>query len=81
VVTKLDRLARSVKHLLEITERVEAKKATLRILGSGIDTATPNGRLMLNLLGSIAQFEREITLFNTSVEKPHRPAMSLSPES
>jgi DNA invertase Pin-like site-specific DNA recombinase len=62
VVTKLDRLARSVKHLLEITERVEAKKATLRILGSGIDTATPNGRLMLNLLGSIAQFEREIML-------------------
>lgn len=62
VVTKLDRLARSVKHLLEITERVEAKRATLRILGSGIDTATPNGRLMLNLLGSIAQFEREIML-------------------
>jgi DNA invertase Pin-like site-specific DNA recombinase len=62
VVTKLDRLARSVKHLLEITERLEAKNATLRILGMGIDTATPNGRLMLNLLGSIAQFEREIML-------------------
>lgn len=62
VVTKLDRLARSVKHLLDITERLEAKKATLRILGMGIDTATPNGRLMLNLLGSIAQFEREIML-------------------
>lgn len=62
VVTKLDRLARSVKHLLDITERLEAKGATLRILGMGIDTATPNGRLMLNLLGSIAQFEREIML-------------------
>lgn len=62
VVTKLDRLARSVRHLLEITERLEAKGATLRILGMGIDTATPNGRLMLNLLGSIAQFEREIML-------------------
>ncbi|MDO9639810.1 MAG: recombinase family protein [Pseudotabrizicola sp.] len=62
VVTKLDRLARSVKHLLEITERVEAKGATLRILDAAIDTATPNGRLMLNLLGSIAQFEREIML-------------------
>lgn len=62
VVTKLDRLARSVKHLLEITELLEAKSATLRILGMGIDTATPNGRLMLNLLGSIAQFEREIML-------------------
>jgi DNA invertase Pin-like site-specific DNA recombinase len=62
VVTKLDRLARSIKHLIEITERLEAKGATLRILGMGIDTATPNGRLMLNLLGSIAQFEREIML-------------------
>lgn len=62
VVTKLDRLARSVKHLLELTERLEAKGAALRILGMGIDTATPNGRLMLNLLGSIAQFEREIML-------------------
>lgn len=62
IVTKLDRLARSVKHLLEITERLEAKKATLRILDASIDTATPNGRLMLNLLGSIAQFEREIML-------------------
>jgi DNA invertase Pin-like site-specific DNA recombinase len=62
VVTKLDRLARSIKHLIEITGRLEAKGATLRILGMGIDTATPNGRLMLNLLGSIAQFEREIML-------------------
>jgi DNA invertase Pin-like site-specific DNA recombinase len=62
IVTKLDRLARSVKHLLEITERVEAKGAALRILGMGVDTATPNGRLVLNLLGSIAQFEREIML-------------------
>lgn len=62
VVTKLDRLARSVKHLLEITEALEAKGASLRIIGLGIDTATPNGRLMLNLLGSIAQFEREIML-------------------
>jgi DNA invertase Pin-like site-specific DNA recombinase len=62
VVTKLDRLARSVKHLLELTEQLESKGAALRILGMGIDTATPNGRLMLNLLGSIAQFEREIML-------------------
>ena len=62
VVTKLDRLARSVKHLLEVPERLEAKGATLRIIGMGIDTGTPNGRLMLNLLGSIAQFEREIML-------------------
>ena len=62
VVTKLDRLARSVAHLVEITGHLEAKGVALRILDAGVDTATPNGRLMLNLLGSIAQFEREIML-------------------
>ena len=62
VVTKLDRLARSVGHLLDITKEIEAKGSSLRILDIAIDTSTPNGRLMLNLLGSIAQFEREIML-------------------
>ena len=62
VVTKLDRLARSVAHLLEVLEEVEAKGASLRILDMSIDTGTPNGRLMLNILGSVAQFEREIML-------------------
>src|ERR1700722_16106778 len=37
-------------------------KSTLRILGMGLDTATANGRLMLNVLGSVAQFEREVML-------------------
>jgi DNA invertase Pin-like site-specific DNA recombinase len=62
VVTKLDRLARSVAHLLEILEAIDAKGASLRILDMAIDTITPNGRLMLNILGSVAQFEREIML-------------------
>lgn len=62
IVTKLDRLARSVAHLNELVARLETKKVNLRILGLGLDTGTPTGRLMLNLLGSIAQFEREIML-------------------
>ncbi|MBW7055992.1 recombinase family protein [Paracoccus bogoriensis] len=62
VVSKLDRLARSVAHLNEIVKEIEGKGASLRILDMSIDTGTPNGRLMLNLLGSIAQFEREIML-------------------
>lgn len=62
VVTKLDRLARSVGHLAELVKRLEQKKVSLRILGMGVDTATPTGRLMVNLLGSIAQFEREVML-------------------
>jgi len=62
VVTKLDRLARSVPDLVKITERLEEKGASLRILDMNLDTNTPTGRLMLNLVGSIAQFEREIML-------------------
>jgi len=62
VVTKLDRLARSVADLCVIVAQLEKKGIALRILGLGMDTSTPSGKLMLNLLGSIAQFEREIML-------------------
>ena len=62
LVTKLDRLARSITHLGEIVARLERKKVALRILNLNLDSATPTGRLMLNLLGSVAQFEREILL-------------------
>ncbi|WP_170477033.1 recombinase family protein [Ruegeria arenilitoris] len=62
IVTRLDRLARSVPHLLEILDTLAAKGATLRILGMGIDTGTPTGKLMLTILGGIAEFEREIML-------------------
>jgi DNA invertase Pin-like site-specific DNA recombinase len=62
VVTKLDRLARSIRDLCAIVDRLEAKGVSLRILGMGLDTATANGRLMLNVLGSVAQFEREVML-------------------
>lgn len=62
VVSKLDRLARSIGALVEIVERLEKKQVTLRILNLGIDTGNASGRLMLNLLGGVAQFEREIML-------------------
>lgn len=62
VVTKLDRLARDTKHLLELVEALTAKGVTLRIVNLSIDTSTPTGKLMLNMLGSIAQFEREMML-------------------
>jgi DNA invertase Pin-like site-specific DNA recombinase len=62
VVTRLDRLARSIRDLCSIVDRLEAKGVSLRILGMGLDTATANGRLMLNVLGSVAQFEREMML-------------------
>lgn len=62
IVTKLDRLARSMQDLMKIVETVHRKKAALRILNMNLDTGTPTGRLMLNLLGSIAQWEREMML-------------------
>lgn len=62
VVTKLDRLARSMADLIDISKRIEKKKAGLRILSMQLDTATANGRLMMNVLGSVAQFERELML-------------------
>lgn len=62
VVTKLDRLARSVKDLITISERIEAKKAALRILDMALDTSKPNGRMMMTVFGAVAQFEREVML-------------------
>lgn len=62
VVTKLDRLARSVHDLCNIVKRIEAKGGSLRILAMNLDTSTPTGKLMLNMLGSVAQFEREVML-------------------
>ena len=62
VVTKLDRLARSIRDLLGIIDKIQARKAGLRILGTDIDTTSPTGKLMLNLLGSFAEFERQIML-------------------
>ena len=62
VITKICRLARSVADLVSIINRLEQKGVSLRILSMGIDTATPTGRLMLNLLASISQFEREVML-------------------
>jgi DNA invertase Pin-like site-specific DNA recombinase len=62
VVTKLDRLARSVAHLVEITAELKRKGVALKIVDMGVDTNTPTGRLFLNIVGSIAEFEREIML-------------------
>jgi DNA invertase Pin-like site-specific DNA recombinase len=62
VVTKLDRLARSTQHLLEIAERVKAKKADLSILNLGADTSTATGKLIFTIIGALGAFERELML-------------------
>lgn len=58
IVFKLDRLARSLKDLLQIIEQIETAKCHFRSITESIDTTTPVGKLMLNILGSFAEFER-----------------------
>ena len=62
VCTKLDRLARSVADLVKLEERLKAKGASICIMDPAMDTGTPNGRLMFNVIAAIAQFEREVML-------------------
>lgn len=62
IVAKLDRLARSVTHLGQIIKHLENKDVHLQILNLGIDTSQATGKLILNLMGSVAEFEREIML-------------------
>ncbi|MCP4405383.1 MAG: recombinase family protein [bacterium] len=60
IVWKLDRLSRSLKDLLHIMERIESKEAGFRSLTETIDTTTPAGRMLMQMVGSFAEFEREM---------------------
>src|SRR5262249_40254569 len=61
VVTRLDRLARSTRDLLNILDRIAKAGAGFRSLAdTWADTTTPHGRLMLTILGGLAEFEREL---------------------
>ena len=61
MVTRLDRLARSARDLLNTLATITGKKAGLRSLGDGwADTTTPHGRLMLTVLGGLAEFEGDL---------------------
>lgn len=62
VATKLDRVARSMRHLIEIVDQIAAKGAGLRILGMNLDTTTATGTLMLQVLGAVAEHERSMML-------------------
>lgn len=60
VVARIDRLARSLAHLLQVIEHLEAKGAHFRSLGDPIDTASPQGKFTLQVLGAAAELERAL---------------------
>lgn len=64
-VWKLDRLARSVKQLVETAGELQAREIGLRVLTQQIDTTTPGGRLVFHMFAAIAEFERELMLDRT----------------
>ena len=67
LVTKLDRLARSTRDLLNTLAAIGEAGASFRSLGDGwADTTTPHGRLMLTVLGGLAEFERHLILSRTA---------------
>lgn len=65
VVTKLDRLARSVRHLTNIVAELEALGVDLVVIDGGIDTSTPTGRLLFHVLAAIGEFERDLIVERT----------------
>jgi len=60
VITKLDRLGRSLEHLIELAKHLEAAGVGLVVLDQGIDTTTPVGRMFFHILGAIAEFEHAL---------------------
>lgn len=67
LVTRLDRLARSTRDLLDILADIEQRSATFRSFGdTWADTTTAHGRLMLTVLGGLAEFERELIRMRTA---------------
>ena len=60
VVTKLDRLGRSLEHLIELSGQLQERGVDLVVLDQGIDTSTAVGRMFFQILGAIAEFEHAL---------------------
>jgi DNA invertase Pin-like site-specific DNA recombinase len=67
IIWKLDRLGRSLKHLISIVEQLEGKNIGLIVITQGFDTTKPEGKLFFHIFGAIAQFERELISARTKL--------------
>ena len=65
VVWRLDRLARSLRHLIDIADDLNRRGVPLKSITENIDTTTPSGRFMFNILGALSSMEREIIVERT----------------
>ncbi|MBA8823443.1 DNA invertase Pin-like site-specific DNA recombinase [Saccharopolyspora lacisalsi] len=59
-MTKLDRLGRSLEHLIELSKQLQTKQVDLVVLDQGIDTSTAVGRMFFQIIGAIAEFEHAL---------------------
>jgi DNA invertase Pin-like site-specific DNA recombinase len=69
VVWKLDRLGRNTLHILETVKALTERGVTLVSVTDGIDSSTPAGRMMIGVLGSLAEYERELTKERTALKR------------
>ena len=69
VVWKLDRLGRNTLHILETVKELTDRGVTLISVTDGIDSSSPAGRMMIGVLGSLAEYERELTRERTALKR------------
>jgi DNA invertase Pin-like site-specific DNA recombinase len=65
IITKLDRLARSTRHLCELADELKALGVDLIVLDQAIDSSTPSGKLLFDVLAAVAEFERGLIVERT----------------
>lgn len=66
VCTRLDRLARSLKHLVNLSDELRRNNVELKVTEQGVDTSTPEGRAMFGMLAVMAEFQRDLIVANTT---------------